>query len=606
MSSLGIGLGAFMGGFENGYNLGDKINKDKRADKLQAEADASTERLKGIETDTQAKFDQGVKDGTQDGSKFDDFWLKYALPQRKMEMLKQGKVAEAKDLMDWGQSEDTLKGGRLFASSLFKAQNGDAEGAFNDAIKAGQLKGYIDHGYEFDGKDDLQQNGQTIGFRVRLKGPDGKITTQDIPKGQLGEGIARWLSPDAAIAQNAATRAAATKRQQDLEDYTTKKQVDLRYAPDKKDVNAEAYGKVQENLLKNDLDFADLSPEDQDKKIRANLAAADQYSADRSPGLGRPTNRPAPPQKVIIDTQSGQPVQAPAQAAPPAPQQAAPAQQPGLGGQAQAAPAPTPAPNPNNINSSMAPGSQGEIRRGPDGRTYQYAETTGMAGATGDQGWIPVADTGQQSAPAPAQPQQASSAAQQPGLGQVPIPTPRPSRAAPTPTPAGQPMTMAGVDVKGLVTPGNIDLTKRPVVKNADGSISTVRSMSFQNNKGQEVLIPTVADDGSRILSDDEAKEQYGRTGKHLGIFDNPDDATAYAESLHSQQEQMYAPQAQSQSAPTKEDMIADAADYMSQGGNPNAIAQRLVNAGISPEEWPTALKQAVQKARTADAEPAQ
>ncbi|RWI22883.1 MAG: DUF882 domain-containing protein [Mesorhizobium sp.] len=94
--------------------------------------------------------------------------------------------------------------------------------------------------------------------------------------------------------------------------------------------------------------------------------------------------------------------------------------------------------------------------------------------------------------------------------------------------------------VKGLVTPGNIDLAKRPVVKNADGSISTVRSMSFENNKGQEVLIPTVADDGSRILSDQEAKEQYGRTGKHLGIFDNADDATAYAKSLHESQAKFY------------------------------------------------------------------
>lgn len=35
-------------------------------------------------------------------------------------------------------------------------------------------------------------------------------------------------------------------------------------------------------------------------------------------------------------------------------------------------------------------GTQGEIRRGTDGKSYQYAQTTGMAGANGEQGWIPV------------------------------------------------------------------------------------------------------------------------------------------------------------------------------------------------------------------------
>ena len=87
---------------------------------------------------------------------------------------------------------------------------------------------------------------------------------------------------------------------------------------------------------------------------------------------------------------------------------------------------------------------------------------------------------------------------------------------------------------------GNINLNKRPRVRNADGSTSTVRSISV-NVDGREVLIPTVSDDG-RIMSNKEAVTQYRQTGKHLGIFANPQDATRYANRLHGQQERQMQP----------------------------------------------------------------
>ncbi|HDU2653336.1 TPA: DNA transfer protein [Yersinia enterocolitica] len=93
---------------------------------------------------------------------------------------------------------------------------------------------------------------------------------------------------------------------------------------------------------------------------------------------------------------------------------------------------------------------------------------------------------------------------------------------------------------KGILEKGNIDIHNRPVVKNDDGSISTVRSIST-NIDGREVLVPTVSDDG-RIMSDDEAVDNFMRTGKHLGMFSNPDSATAYAERLHNQQADEYLP----------------------------------------------------------------
>jgi len=104
---------------------------------------------------------------------------------------------------------------------------------------------------------------------------------------------------------------------------------------------------------------------------------------------------------------------------------------------------------------------------------------------------------------------------------------------------ANKPIFMADAAPAGLLKKGNINLADRPVVKNPDGTKSTVRSMSFQDDNGHEILVPTISDDG-RVMSPEEAIKQYYDTGKMLGAFATPGEATAYAETLHRQQESLY------------------------------------------------------------------
>ena len=80
-----------------------------------------------------------------------------------------------------------------------------------------------------------------------------------------------------------------------------------------------------------------------------------------------------------------------------------------------------------------------------------------------------------------------------------------------------------------MLSPGNINIHQRPVVRNADGSVSTVRSMSFTDDSGRNVLIPTVIA-GRGIVPPEQAVQYYY----------TPDNADAYARALHEQQASEY------------------------------------------------------------------
>lgn len=100
----------------------------------------------------------------------------------------------------------------------------------------------------------------------------------------------------------------------------------------------------------------------------------------------------------------------------------------------------------------------------------------------------------------------------------------------------GDPVYVAGQNAPGLVQKGNIDINSRPVVKNPDGTVSTVRSITITTGNGRAVLLPTVID--GRVVSNDEAIRHFKTTHQHLGVFEDEASANRYAHALHEQQAQ--------------------------------------------------------------------
>lgn len=119
------------------------------------------------------------------------------------------------------------------------------------------------------------------------------------------------------------------------------------------------------------------------------------------------------------------------------------------------------------------------------------------------------------------------------------LPQPRPAyvaQAAKLPSAPDRGSFTVG-DPGGLIEEGNIDLGARKRVENGDGTFSTVVSKSFEMD-GLEILVPTLDPDGNS-MTDDQAVQRYMETGEHLGKFDTPDAATAYAVRLSERQNPM-------------------------------------------------------------------
>ncbi len=187
----------------------------------------------------------------------------------------------------------------------------------------------------------------------------------------------------------------------------------------------------------------------------------------------------------------------------------------------------------------VVPGSSGMGAYGPEQYKYtdqQIEEAEAATRRGGDapaMGRAPVAQTPAEGRAPVAQtravertPVAQTYAVPMPGYGKEIAPEAEPEKA-----PAPESKQTPAPRSDGMLEEGNIDMSTRPLVKNKDGSVSTVRSTSI-NEDGKEVLIPTVSDDG-RILTEKQAIDLYRRTGRHLGKFDSVEAANKYAQKLH-------------------------------------------------------------------------
>ncbi len=91
----------------------------------------------------------------------------------------------------------------------------------------------------------------------------------------------------------------------------------------------------------------------------------------------------------------------------------------------------------------------------------------------------------------------------------------------------------------GLKVRGNINLWAQPVIRNPNGSYSTVKSTSYTCQPGWpckgklEVLMTSVWPGLARVAEGDAIWRHFVATGQHLGMFDTAAHATQYANLLH-------------------------------------------------------------------------
>jgi hypothetical protein len=666
MADWGIGLGAFTTGAAAGFGLGEKIVSSRQTRELNEQRLKSGEyTLQGQEREKQAADRaEKVRVGEQEilnpppvaqpapavddngnpapanaaqepseyskytamGQKLGAFYRQNGLYDKAIQAEKVFDDKKNRIKLDQmgvvvGNLEDSLRTGDF-------SQLGGNMGTFFNDLPAGARQDMTFKNLDVKKGDD----GKVVGIAMTMKGKDGKEVIHNwSDEASFAGAMHGWLNPVHLIDQLTAKTAAERKYNVDIATDLAKKHNANVAGAEKRELGLDGKSMATEFddarkvvAAENQSTWGKMTPMERDEATNRYLASKDASRKFRStvaPGIaGGGRSMPAPSAgKVIIDTKTGKPVNAPEAAGPPMPGAASPAE----GGAATApkapaadpasvtAPAPSRAPAvaPPNLTQSQNTGGQdlsamfttpaapapavdvqaapgiaaaplpsggavpvknaspyraplqelGERGRvstnGAPGIDIGGAISNAASSAADTVGNMPevravaaagrgAIDTGKKVADA------ISKAIPQIGKGRLDqINAARRSANLPALDSLGDASSFVagGGKPEGLVKPGNIDINDRPPVKNSDGSVSTVRSITITVGD-KAVLIPTVV--GGRVVSNAEAIAHFKQTGQNLGMFKDEGSADAYAEKLHQQQAAMSAPKGKGKAKP--------------------------------------------------------
>lgn len=128
-----------------------------------------------------------------------DFFMREAAPKIRDAYIAQGKIEQAEKFASWIEDSNTKTGMRHWSRAVSAAQMGDYDAAARNLVKAYNTTGYFDDGYQAGKAEVIKgEDGNATGFRVTLKGKDGKEHTQEFKgtEDMLAVGLG-MLSPQA-------------------------------------------------------------------------------------------------------------------------------------------------------------------------------------------------------------------------------------------------------------------------------------------------------------------------------------------------------------------------------------------------------------------------